>query len=632
MPHPMFESVRRDRVLGTYGLLLVFIAIISAPFLSDGQSFSLNAQTASRLKVCKIAGPGVALNTLFRFTVSGIGALNAAPPDQTAYGAVSRTVDVRAGDPAQGGTCQFVPGVGANAPGYDQLQTFVNGTGVTVVEDGLSPDNQVPQSSGQLRTAQIRVFGSSFAPPEIAGFSPNPDTVPTPDHVSRAVVIASSATPEVEFSGFRFNPTVLKVCNVASTPGTAGTQHQFTVALVSPQIGGQNPGPMFPNFTATVTVSAGTVGSQEGNCSFVNGSGLAGGAFNQGSSVTVTQTGNPVAFVSNIYCPSCPPGTLTADLVNRRAFVSGSGGISAGINSVVFVTGASNPCAPLRTGQKAEAGLLTSCDTTRLDFDGDGKADPALFNSGAGAWSFVLSMHGGTLSGRPFGIAGDIPVPDDYDGDRKSDVAVWRPSAGRWYFVGTSGVFEYYNWGESGDIPQVGDFDGDGTSDFVLFRPSNTMWYIRTRDGRFEQFQFGISTDEPVAADYDGDGRTDAAVFRNGTWYVRGTWAGFRVVQFGQAGDVPVPRDYDGDGRTDFAVFRNGVWYTLTATAYTVRIFGQPGDIPTPEDFDGDGIAELSFYRLSERRWYIRGNPGTVLDFGSDGDLPANAPVRYFLD
>ena len=38
-----------------------------------------NRSNPSRLKVCKVAGPGIPINTLFSFTVSGFGAQNAAP-------------------------------------------------------------------------------------------------------------------------------------------------------------------------------------------------------------------------------------------------------------------------------------------------------------------------------------------------------------------------------------------------------------------------------------------------------------------------------------------------------------------------------------------------------------------------
>lgn len=594
-----------------------------------------NRSNPSRLKICKIAGPGIPVNTYFRFTVTGIGSLTAAHPQVSSFGTVTRTVDVRAGDPAQGGTCEFVPGVGANSPTYAQFQTFVNGTPVSIVENGISPINEVAQNTGQLRNSQIRQVGSVFTPAVTAGFSPNPDIVPTPDYTGRTSVIARSSIPEVGFTGFRFNPTVLKICNVANIPSQVGVERQFTITLVSPTyFDGTGPIPMFPNFSTTVTVAAGPVGSQEGNCLFANGSALIGGAFNQGSTITVTQTGT-AALVSNIYCPSCAPGTFTADLLNRRGTISGNGGLSQIVNSVVFVTGTVIVCRPAGTTAETEPGLTSCPRPGQFDFDGDYKADPAIFSPSATRLSYWSSIEGGIIVSRTFGAAEDKLVPADYDGDERTDIAVWRPSQGRWYIQGSTGIFEYHNWGEAGDVPQPGDYDGDGSVDFALFRPSNSTWYIRSRNGQyFRTVTFGITGDRPVAADFDGDGRTDIAVFRYGTWYTLETTRGYRVVQFGQAGDISVANDYDGDGAVDYAVYRGGVWYQLSATAYTVRSYGSATDVPVPADYDGDGKADIAYYRPSEGKWYIRRSALSEsippIELGAPDAIPLQAPRGYF--
>ena len=138
-----------------------------------------NRSNPGRVKVCKIAGPGIPINTLFTFTVTGFGATNAASPQTATYGPVSRTFDVRAGDPAQGGTCEFVPGFGANAPGYNQFQTFVNGTPVRDLRKRNFGQQHDPAESWPAQNVtQIRQFGSAFTSTAIAGFSPNPDLTP----------------------------------------------------------------------------------------------------------------------------------------------------------------------------------------------------------------------------------------------------------------------------------------------------------------------------------------------------------------------------------------------------------------------------------------------------------------------
>jgi hypothetical protein len=69
---------------------------------------------------------------------------------------------------------------------------------------------------------------------------------------------------------------------------------------------------------------------------------------------------------------------------------------------------------------------------------------------------------------------GDVPVPSDYDGDGRADVAVWRSTDGRWYVIRSSdGAQSAVQWGAAslGDIPVPADYDGDGRTAFAVFRP-----------------------------------------------------------------------------------------------------------------------------------------------------------------
>ncbi len=254
------------------------------------------------------------------------------------------------------------------------------------------------------------------------------------------------------------------------------------------------------------------------------------------------------------------------------------------------------------------------------DYDGDGKTDIALFDAFRATSAapethyYIIDSSTDTLRIEQFGTRFDNgSIMGDYDGDGKADLAVYRNGATTgaqstfWIKRSSDDKIVTYEWGLRGDRPFLGDFDGDGKNDIAVARVSSatgvaTAYILRSSDASADIRDIAYPFTFIVPGDYDGDGKTDIATIKSSIndmlWtIVRSSDDEVRYVRCGiYSSDYPAQGDYNGDGITEPAVWRkSGPGSANPGTFWTMNPDGSFNVVQWGNGFDSS-IASIRAY------------------------------------
>jgi hypothetical protein len=298
-------------------------------------------------------------------------------------------------------------------------------------------------------------------------------------------------------------------------------------------------------------------------------------------------------------------------------------------NSITVLLGSASGAFTAAPGSPFAAGT-NPASVAVADFNGDGKADLAIANSGSGNITVLLGNGSGgftAASSSPIAVGAQLSCvkAGDFNGDGYVDLIVANPLSnsvtvllgnGRGGFMAPGGPIDV---GNSPASLVVGDFNGDGIPDLAVANENSNSVTILLGDGsgRFAAAPVspptGSSPISIVIGDFNGDGNADLAVANyidNNVTVLLGDGRGGFTKASGSPFSVGfgptslAVGDFNGDGKADLAVTSDPNANVTVLSGNGSGGFSPMSGSPFPAgmfprglvvgDFNGDGRADLA--------------------------------------
>jgi VCBS repeat-containing protein len=260
------------------------------------------------------------------------------------------------------------------------------------------------------------------------------------------------------------------------------------------------------------------------------------------------------------------------------------------------------------------------------DFNGDGKQDVALADRGLNLVSVYLGDGSGAVatSAASQTTVGTAPVAlavGDFNGDGKADLAVANSGSnnvsillGNGDATFTTGTALSTGTGSTPSALAVGDFNGDGKADIVVANQGlgTVEFFWGNGNCTFTagpSLTTGSGPDAVAAADLNGDGKLDLVVGNGGTNTLsvflgngNGTFGSATTVSVGTGPASVAVGDLNSDGKADIAVANSGSNSVSVLLGNGDGTFGTAANYAVGMDpvavlignFNGDGYLDLS--------------------------------------